>query len=242
MKLGLIGAMEEEVEILKNKLEHTVSTEAAHSCFYCGELDGFDTVLLQSGIGKVNAALGTTLLIDRFHPDAIINTGSAGGTDSALDIGDVVISTNVFYHDADATAFDYVPGQIPGMPALFAPDGRLVDLAAAAADKTLAGHRIVKGQIGTGDSFMADSERISHLKRLFPNMKAVEMEAAAIAQVCYQFDVPFLIVRALSDIAGKKSDLSFDQFLKTAAKHSAEFVLALLKEIRSHEYRGKENQ
>ncbi|RYL94745.1 5'-methylthioadenosine/S-adenosylhomocysteine nucleosidase [Sporolactobacillus sp. THM19-2] len=234
MRLGLIGAMEEEIHILKSKMDQPKETEIAHSRFFSGKLAGIETVLLQSGIGKVNASIGTTLLIDHFHPDAVINTGSAGGTDAALDIGDVVISSRVIHHDADATAFGYQYGQIPGMPPAFIPDGHLSEMATDAAQKVITGHRTVHGVIGSGDSFMSDSDRIDALKHLLPELKAVEMEAAAIAQVCYQFGVPFLIVRALSDIAGKQSEISFDQFLEKAAKNSAEFVLALLKEMETH--------
>lgn len=234
MKIGLIGAMGEEVRILKKKMSGIQETEEAGCRFYSGRLGGFDAVLLQSGIGKVNAALGTTLLIDHFQPDVIINTGSAGGTDPDLDIGDVVISSAVIHHDVDATAFGYSPGQVPRMPASFLPGRKLVEFAEKAAAKASDGHRTVRGTIATGDSFMSDPKRIEKLKSVFPEMKAVEMEGAAIAQICYQFGVPFLIVRSLSDIAGKESNLSFDQFLETAAKHSAHFILSLLKEIDSN--------
>ncbi|MFT8390711.1 MAG: 5'-methylthioadenosine/S-adenosylhomocysteine nucleosidase [Sporolactobacillus sp.] len=232
MKLGLIGAMEEETNLLKGRLEDKRETEAGGCHFFSGKLEGVDVVLLQSGIGKVNAAIGTTLLIDRYHPDAVINTGSAGGTDSSLEIGDVVLSTKVFHHDVDATAFHYAPGQVPGMPAFYEPETRLVTLAAEIAEKMAGDHHVRLGAIGSGDSFMADPKRIEALKQLFPEMLTVEMEAAAIAQTCYRFGVPFLIVRALSDVAGKQSEVSFEQFLEQAAVHSAEFVLALIKRIK----------
>ncbi|RYM05275.1 5'-methylthioadenosine/S-adenosylhomocysteine nucleosidase [Sporolactobacillus sp. THM7-7] len=231
MKIGLIGAMEEEVAILRAHIQTPRKTEEAHCLFYTGRLAGQDVVLLQSGIGKVNAAMGTTLLIDRFRPDAVINTGSAGGLDSALDIGDVVISSEVLHHDVDATAFGYLPGQVPQMPAVFKADTGLEELAGKVSETVYKSHRTVHGPIATGDAFMSDPDRIAKLKALFPEVKAVEMEGAAIAQVCRQFGVPFLVVRSLSDIAGKQSDLSFEQFLETAAKHSAQFVLSLLKEI-----------
>ncbi|MFT8318324.1 MAG: 5'-methylthioadenosine/S-adenosylhomocysteine nucleosidase [Sporolactobacillus sp.] len=232
MKLGLIGAMEEEVAILKEKMVDRTELEIAGCHFYNGKLQGHDVVLLQSGIGKVNAAIGTTLLIDHYAPDQVINTGSSGGTDQTLAIGDVVISTEVFHHDVDATAFNYKQGQVPGMPASFLPDQELVELATVVAQQMAENHQIIQGAIGSGDAFMSDPERIEALKKVFPRMKTVEMEAAAIAQTCYRFDVPFLIVRSLSDIAGKSSNISFDKFLKTAAAHSASFVLALLKELK----------
>ncbi|MCO7126373.1 5'-methylthioadenosine/S-adenosylhomocysteine nucleosidase [Sporolactobacillus shoreicorticis] len=231
MTIGIIGAMEEEVALLKEHMSRIEQNEIAGCRFYKGLLNGTEAVLLQSGIGKVSAALGTTLLIDRYQPTAIINTGSAGGTDTSLNIGDVVISSSVIHHDADATAFGYVAGQIPGMPPAFQPSNKLVRAALASSAAVRPEHQIVEGQIGSGDSFMADPERIRNVKKIFPELKAVEMEAAAIAQVCYQFKVPFLIIRSLSDIAGKDSNLLFDQFLKTAAKHSAEFTLSIIKEL-----------
>jgi adenosylhomocysteine nucleosidase len=229
--LGIIGAMEEEVALLKEHMSGVEEKEIAGCHFYKGILEGVEVVLLQSGIGKVSAAVGTTLLIDHYHPSAIINTGSAGGTDEALNIGDVVISSSVIHHDADATAFGYAPGQVPGMPPAFFPDRKLVETAISASVAARSGHQIVEGLIGSGDSFMSDPERIRSVKNTFPELKAVEMEAAAIAQVCHQFNVPFLIIRSLSDIAGKDSNISFDQFLKTAAKHSAEFILSIIKEM-----------
>ncbi|CAM3098855.1 5'-methylthioadenosine/S-adenosylhomocysteine nucleosidase [Sporolactobacillus spathodeae] len=232
MRLGLIGAMEEEIAILKERLEDRTETEVAGCHFYSGKLEGMDVVLLQSGIGKVNAAIGTALLIDRFQPDLVINTGSSGGTDQSLAIGDVVISNKVFHHDVDATAFNYVPGQVPGMPAFYQPDPKLAAMAAAIATDLSEGHRIIQGAIGTGDSFMSDRKRIEALSALFPDMVTVEMEAAAIAQTCYRFNIPFLIVRSLSDIAGKASEISFEKFLEQAAVHSAQFVIALVKTIK----------
>lgn len=233
MTVGLIGAMEEEVAILKDKMEKIHETETAHCRFYEGTLNGLHVVLLQSGIGKVNAAIGTTLLIERFRPSLVINTGSAGGLDANLEIGDVVISTEMLYHDVDATAFGYLPGQLPAMPPAFPADPSLIRLAERAAGGTPGIRRTVCGPMASGDVFMSDPKRIARLKATFPKVKAVEMEGAAIAHVCYQCDVPFLVVRSLSDIAGKQSDVSFDRFLKKAAKHSALFVIHLLKEIDS---------
>ncbi len=122
MKIGLIGAMEEEVEILKNKLENRQDKKIAESVFYLGDLDGHEIILLQSGIGKVNAAVGTTLMIHVFQPDYIINTGSAGGFDPRLSVGDVVIGSEVRHHDVDVTVFGYEYGQVPQMPACYLSD------------------------------------------------------------------------------------------------------------------------
>ncbi|MTT32467.1 5'-methylthioadenosine/S-adenosylhomocysteine nucleosidase [Terrilactibacillus sp. BCM23-1] len=233
MKLGLIGAMEEEVEILKQKLQNRTEKELLGSKRYTGQIGPFDIVLIQSGIGKVNAAIGTTLLIHEEKPDYIINTGSAGGFNPDLNVGDVVISSEVRYHDADATVFGYEYGQIPQMPPSFEPNPLLVSIAEKAA-KNNHTIQVVKGLIATGDSFMSDGERVDFVKSKFPSIQACEMEAAAIAQVCYQFHVPFVIIRSLSDIAGKEANISFDQYLVTAAKHSAELILSMLEELKEH--------
>ena len=231
MRVGIIGAMDEEVDLLRSKLEEREDTILAGSEFYEGKIDSLEVVLLKSGIGKVNAALGTALLIEKFQPDVIINTGSAGGFLKDLNVGDVVISTEVRHHDVDVTIFGYEYGQVPRMPAYFAPDEKLVAVAAKSAEK-IDGIQVVKGLIASGDSFMNDPERVEFIRTKLPDLYAAEMEAAAIAQVAYQFDKPFVIIRSLSDIAGKESNISFDQFLETAAKNSAELILLMLEELK----------
>ncbi|MGB0467875.1 MAG: 5'-methylthioadenosine/S-adenosylhomocysteine nucleosidase [Pontibacterium sp.] len=228
--IGIIGAMDEEVELLKTSLDGREDHEIAGYHLFSGKMHGKDVVVLKSGIGKVNAAIGTTLLLREFAPDCIINTGSAGGFDPALNVGDLVISTDVRHHDVDVTIFGYEPGQIPGLPAGFKPDALLADIAERCIAR-MEGMQTVHGQIATGDAFMNDPARVARTRETFPQMKAVEMEAAAIAQACHQFNTPFIVIRALSDIAGKESDLSFEQFLVTAAKHSAEMVMAMVDEI-----------
>ncbi|MGV3488140.1 MAG: 5'-methylthioadenosine/S-adenosylhomocysteine nucleosidase [Tuberibacillus sp.] len=234
MRIGIIGAMDEEVALLKQNMSQMKETEIAGTRFYEGKINEMAVVLLQSGIGKVNAAMGTALLIDRYQPDYVINTGSAGGFDPNLEVGDVVISTEVRHHDVDVTAFDYEYGQVPQLPAAFLPEPFLVEIAETAAKAGFGSARVEKGLIATGDSFLSDPERVSFIKGKFPSLKAGEMEAAAIAQVCHQFRVPFVIIRSLSDIAGKDANISFDQFLETAAKNSAEFILYMVKELKNH--------
>lgn len=231
MRVGIIGAMDEEVDLLRSKLKNREDTYLAGSEFYQGEIDSLQVVLLKSGIGKVNAAMGTAILIDKFQPDVIINTGSAGGFHKNLNVGDVIISTEVRHHDVDVTIFGYEYGQVPRMPAYFAPDEKLVTVASKSAEK-IDGIQIVKGLIASGDSFMNDPERVEFIRTKLPDLYAAEMEAAAIAQVAHQFEVPFVIIRSLSDIAGKESNISFDQFLETAAKNSAELILLMLKELK----------
>jgi len=231
-RVALIGAMDQEVELLKNSLEDLKANNLSGYDFFTGKMHGLEVILLKSGIGKVNAAIGTTLLLQMFEPDCVINTGSVGGFDAALEVGDVVISDEVCHHDVDVTVFGYEPGQVPGLPATFTADPLLARLAEESiAQMTQA--RTVRGLIATGDSFMSCPQRVAHARTLFPTVKAVEMEAAAIAQTCHLFGTPFIVIRALSDIAGKESNLSFEQFLETAAKHSAEMVMAIVGKISS---------
>lgn len=231
MKVAIIGAMEEEVAILREKIENRNDTTVANCEFYTGTLHGVDVILLKSGIGKVNAAMSTTILLERFQPDVVINTGSAGGFLASLNVGDIVISTEVAHHDVDVTAFGYAYGQVPGLPARYASDEKLINIAEKSA-ANIRDVQVAKGLIATGDSFMHDPARVEFVRTQFPELCAVEMEAAAIAQVCHQFGVPFVVIRALSDIAGKESNVSFEQFLHKAALHSSELVQAMVNELK----------
>lgn len=230
MKIAIIGAMDEEVTLLREKIQNKAKEIIAGFEFSVGTVEGTEVVLLRSGIGKVNAAMSTAILLERFKPDYVINTGSAGGLNPDLNVGDVVISTDVRHHDVDVTAFGYEYGQVPQLPAAFEADAMLVRVAESCA-KEIEGIQVVKGLITTGDSFISKPEQAEFIKTKFTSLQAVEMEAAAIAQVAYQFGTPFVIIRSLSDIAGKESDVSFDQFLETAAVHSATLVLKITKEL-----------
>ncbi|MBD8069240.1 5'-methylthioadenosine/S-adenosylhomocysteine nucleosidase [Bacillus sp. PS06] len=232
MKIAIIGAMEEEVEILRERLENRESMEIAGCEFSTGHLNGQEIILVKSGIGKVNAALSTSILLQEFRPAYVINTGSAGGYLESLNVGDVVISSEVRHHDVDVTAFGYEYGQVPGMPAAFKSDTKLVEIAEKAA-KQISDIQVVKGLIATGDSFMNDPVRVEFVRDQFQDLYAVEMEAAAIAQVCHTFRIPFVVIRALSDIAGKESNVSFDQFIKTAAINSSDLVMRMISEVKT---------
>ncbi|MCG6202563.1 5'-methylthioadenosine/S-adenosylhomocysteine nucleosidase [Psychromonas antarctica] len=230
MKIAIIGAMDEEISILKAKMKNVQTTLIAGCEFYQGELNTKQVILTKSGIGKVAAAVATTLLLEKFSPEYIINTGSAGGYDSSLNVGDIVISTEVRFHDVDLTAFGYEIGQMAQLPAAFVADKKLIDIAQQAA-KTLDSLTIVQGLICTGDIFMADPSKAEIARNNFPAMAACEMEAAAVAQVCHQFKVPFVVIRSLSDIAGKTSELSFEQYLPIAAKNASILVEAILNRL-----------
>ena len=226
--IALIGATP-EISLLQESLQNLRSEHMADFDIYCGEYAGKNVVLALSGIGKVNAALSTALVLQH-RPDFVINTGSAGGLGSGLKVGDVVIGTQTAHHDVDVTAFGYAIGHVPRMPARFESDPALCAAAekAAAAFEHAAVHR---GLIVSGDQFVHSSESVAEVRRHFPDAQAVEMEAAAIAQSCHRFGVPFVVVRAISDLADEEADTSFETFLKTASVHSAKMVLQLIEAL-----------
>ncbi len=227
--IGIIAAMAEEAVTLRTHMTDPVISEVAGNIYYAGKIKNTSVVLVQCGIGKVNAAIGTTLLIERFKPDYVINTGTAGGLDGDLKVGDVVISLEVRHHDVDVTVFGYDLGQLPKLPPAFMASKPLVDAAEAAALGMKM--NVTKGMIVSGDTFMHEESHIEEVKKNFPQVHAVEMEAAAVAQVCHQFHVPFVIIRALSDIAGKDSPVSFEQFLELASRNSAELILNMIDKL-----------
>lgn len=227
MKVAVVGAMEQEVELLREAIGSPRKTVIANCEFIEGVIGEHEVVLVKSGIGKVNAAMATTLLLDTFKPDVVLNTGSAGGFHESLEVGSVVISSEVRHHDVDVTAFGYEHGQVPELPAAFAADEKLINLAKEAIDE-IGEHTHATGLIASSDSFMSDPVHVERVRALFPSMIAAEMEAAAVAQVCHQFGTPFVVIRALSDIAGKDASVSFDEFLPVAARHSTAIVLRVL--------------
>ncbi len=232
MKAGIIGAMEPEVAILKAKLTNCVTTKYASFTFYEGSLNGTNVVIVQSGIGKVAAALATAFLVDKFSPDYVINTGSAGGFEQSLKVGDIVISNEVRYHDVDVTAFGYEIGQLPANPAAYIPHPTLIEAAKSGVDSLSStldtSIQTLLGLITTGDTFMTADDDIAKARKNFPTMAAVEMEGAAIAHTCHQLDVPFVVIRSMSDIAGKESPTSFEAYLETASVNSSQLVLNML--------------
>ncbi len=229
MKAGIIGAMEEEVTLLRDKIDNRQTLKLAGCEIYTGTLNGVDVALLKSGIGKVSAAMGATLLLEHCKPDVIINTGSAGGLASSLKVGDIVVSSEVRYHDADVTAFGYEYGQMAGCPAAFVADDTLISAAEQCIEQL--NLHAVRGLVVSGDAFINGAENLTKIRTRFPQAIAVEMEATAIGHVCHNFGTPFVVVRAISDVADQQSHLSFDEFLATAAKQSSLMVEALLQKL-----------
>jgi len=231
MKAGIIGAMEPEVAILKSALKQAKTETYFGYDFHIGDLDGTEVVIVQSGIGKVAAALATALLIDKFSPDYVVNTGSAGGFEQSLKVGDIVVSSEVRYHDVNVTAFGYEIGQLPANPAAYIPHPTLVE-AAEQGIAQLDNINTLVGLITTGDTFMTADDDIAKARANFPTMAAVEMEGAAIAQTCHQFSTPFVVIRSMSDIAGKESPTSFEAYLETASVNSSQLVRNMLSSLK----------
>lgn len=229
MKIAIIGAMKPEITLLRNKIDNCQPRSLQGFEIYTGQLNGVEVALLQSGIGKVSAAISTSLLLNHYQPNYVINTGSAGGLASNLKIGDIVVSKEVCYHDVDVTAFDHKLGQIPGCPATFTADNRLITSAEKGIEQLALPAR--SGLICSGDAFINGAEPLERLKKHFPAAIAVDMEATAIGHVCHQFNIPFVIVRAISDVACQKSHLSFDEFLPVAAQQSSRLVASMLSDL-----------
>jgi adenosylhomocysteine nucleosidase len=169
MKVGIIGAMEQEVTLLRDKIINRQTIERAGCEIYTGQLHGVDVALLKSGIGKVSAAMGTTLLLEHCQPDVVINTGSAGGLAKTLKVGDIVVSDEVRYHDADVTAFGYEPGQMAGCPAAFTADPMLIELAETCIRQL--DLNAVRGLVCSGDAFINGAAPLARIRATFPERR-----------------------------------------------------------------------
>lgn len=222
--LGIIGAMDEEVAQIVREMQVEEVYEKACMRFNKGTLGNQEVVIVRSGIGKVNAAVCTQILCDHFEVDAVINTGIAGSLRAEINIGDVVLSSDVLHHDMDATGFGYPLGQIPRMDTLsFAADQRLTALAKAACEKAAGNIGVHVGRVVSGDQFISDQEVKERIIRNFDGY-CTEMEGAAIAQTAYLNNVPFLILRAISDKADNSATMDYPAFEAMAIKNSVEII------------------
>ena len=225
-KLGIIGAMEIEVAILKSKLENAKVTKVGPMEFYEGRLAGLDVVIVMCGVGKVHAAMCTQVLCAQFQVTHIVNTGVAGSLDAQLDICDVLVSTDAIQHDMDVTHLGYDVGKVPGLDVqAFPADEKLMKYAFEASEALRPGHTKL-GRVATGDQFVSSKAQkaqiIAHTAA-----KCTEMEGGAIAQVAYVNHVPFVILRAISDKADDSADMDYPTFEKLAARNCAAVTEAL---------------
>lgn len=220
MKLGIIGAMRVEVETLKEKMTDLETAERAGMTFFAGKLENLPAVVVECGVGKVNAALCVQILCDCFGVTHIVNTGVAGSLSAELDIGDFVISQDAMYHDFNCLSLSYPVGQVPGIGVhAFPADEMLVCSALASAEKVHAGHAHV-GRIASGDQFVCDK---AIKAQIIENTGALctEMEGAAIAHAAWRNGVPFVIIRAISDKADDSAEMDYPTFEAIAAKRCA---------------------
>ncbi|APU71597.1 5'-methylthioadenosine/S-adenosylhomocysteine nucleosidase [Companilactobacillus crustorum] len=226
MKIGVIVPMEEEIKLMKESLTDIHQESVAGVDITIGNYKNHEVYLAQSGIGKVQAGMTTTLINDRYQPDFVVNTGSAGGIGEGLHIGDVVISDKMAYHDVDATGFGYKVGQLPQQELYFNADADYVKEIAAAAKRTGLTSRV--GLIVTGDQFVDAKEKIATIKKSFPDALAAEMEGAAVAQVCTQFHTSFVVIRSMSDVGDENASVNFDEFVLQAGRKSVTMLLNFL--------------
>lgn len=227
-KIGIIGAMELEVETLKSGMTAPTVTRRAGMEFYEGTLSNCPVVVVRCGIGKVNAALCVQILADLFNVTHIINTGVAGSLNSRLDIGDILISVDALQHDMDVTPLGYRPGIIPQMDtSIFKADATLMELALSSCEKVNPDIHAIKGRVVSGDQFIADKETKDRLITLFQG-DCAEMEGASIAHGAYLNNIPFIIIRAISDKADNSATMDYPSFERAAAGHCAKLVEDML--------------
>lgn len=229
MKIGIIGAIEKEIQEIKKVIDNLIIKKNGKIKIYIGTFKGINVFLIKSGIGKVSASIATMMLINLYKPNFIINSGSAGSLNSLLNIGDIVIPKKVCYYDVNLTNFGYSIGQIPKLPAKFTINKNL--------------HQILKnialtsnisfstGLLITGDSFVRGSNLIKSIKNQFSSAIAVDMESTAISQTCYQFDIPFIIIKSISDLSDNHATLNFKNNISVASLQSSKLVKLLLKNI-----------
>lgn len=231
--IGIIAALAEETELLLEAAENKHHHHYGPFEFVTCTLEGKECVICVCGVGKVMAAMCAAVMLLQFKPEALINTGAAGGLKKGMKIGDMVFSTGAAYHDFDATVFGYKLGQTPGHDPVFTADAALRQKARQAADKLQLqkGRHILEGLVLSGDQFVSSGEKVDFLTRTFPEAVCVEMEGAAIANAASDFKVPFLIIRAVSDSADDHGAMSYDEFSRKASHESARLVRALLQEL-----------
>lgn len=227
-KIGIIGAMEEEVAALREKLADVKLLRKASMDFFSGTFHGMEAVVVRSGIGKVNAGICTQILADVYGVDAVINTGIAGSLRAEINIGDIVISTDTLQHDMDATGFGYEPGVIPRMEtSCFQADTGLIGKARAACAEAVPEIQVFTGRIVSGDQFISDKGVKARITEQFGGM-CTEMEGAAIAQTAWLNQIPFVIIRAISDKADDSATMDYPAFERQAIAHSVALVENLI--------------
>lgn len=230
-KIGIIGAMDEEVNILKSRMKDVNTRTIAAMDFNEGELEGKSVVVVRSGIGKVNAAMCTQILATVYRVESVINTGIAGSLRNEINIADIVLSVDTLQHDMDATGFGYEPGVIPRMEkSIYQADEKLLKLAKAVCAEYLPEIGVHTGRVVSGDQFISDSAKKAWLVKQFGGY-CTEMEGAAIGQAAYLNQLPFLIVRAISDKADNSAQMDYSVFEQLAISNTVKLITGLIAKI-----------
>ena len=222
--IGIIGAMDEEVISLKRKMIVKEQINKVGMTFFVGTIDEKDVVVVRCGIGKVNAAVCTQVLVDVFNAECIINTGVAGALYPELNIGDIVISSDTVEHDMDASAVGNPRGEIPRMnKTYFEADAKLIEVANEATKRVKGEHNVFIGRVASGDQFVSSIKVKEDIYSTFTAYCA-EMEGAAIAHTCFLNQIPFVIIRAISDKADQSADVNFEEFVDVAARNASRMI------------------
>lgn len=232
MKIAIMGAMPEEIEPIISKLKNLKETQYAANTYYEGTYSGKEVVVAYSKIGKVFATLTATILIEKFRCDTLLFSGVAGAISDELNVGDLIIADGLCQHDLDITAFGHPHGYVPEGEVCIPTDENLRNIAKVVAKQK--GLVLKEGIIATGDQFVANAARKEWIGDTF-KADALEMEGAAVSVVCSSLDIPFFILRAISDSADMDAGFDFDEFLESSAKISADFILSMVDEIKNHE-------
>ena len=226
--LGIIGAMEVEVKELREMMENPQAQTVAGMTFYQGTIKGNEVVVVRSGIGKVNAGICSQILVDRYNVEGIINTGIAGSLKNEINIGDIVLATVAVQHDVDATGFGYPLGEIPQMGIKeFPADEKLRTLAEECSRKANPDIQVFCGRVASGDQFISSKEKKNWIRANF-DAYCTEMEGAAIAQAAYLNNIPYLVVRAISDKADDSANMDYSEFEAKAVENSVRLMAAML--------------
>ncbi len=229
MKIGIMGAMREEIEpILELVTEIDTEIDYANNKYYKAKYNDYELIIAYSKIGKVNSALTAATMIEKFNIDLLLFSGVAGAINENLKIGDLIIATKLCQHDLDITAFGHPYGYVPESKVFVETDEKLNNIAKKVAKKL--NIKLLDGIIATGDQFIADNEKKEWIRKTF-NADALEMEGASVGFVCDALNVPFFILRAISDSADMDAGFDFDKFLEGSAKNSAKFLIEMLEEL-----------
>ena len=231
-KIGIIGAMEIEVETLKSHMQIENTLEKASMTFLEGTLNNIPGVIVRSGIGKVNAGMCVQILTDLFHVTHVINTGVAGSLNASIDIGDIVVSTDTLYHDVDATGFGYPLGEVPQLGTLtFTADAEMIAQAKSSCETVNPEIKVFEGRIVSGDQFVSNPQVKETILNNLPGSYCTEIEGAAIAHASWLNHIPFVIIRAISDKADDSAHMDYPAFEKAAAEHSARLVEHMIQHL-----------